>query len=313
MYQKKHTVMKETKGIISKIERFSVHDGPGIRTLVVLKGCPLSCRWCSSPYTQKPAAEILYIRSHCQVCGACIPICSSQAIELDTVNHITKTNRSDCVGCGACVSACPNQARELSGFEISAEELFTEVDKDAAFFRRSGGGVTVGGGEPTAQSDFLRAFLTICRENYIDTAMETTALTSWQNLESLLKLLDRVYIDLKHMNTDLHKEWTGVPNKVILENIRKTAESYPVILRIPVVPGFNDSEENILESAQFAKSLGNNLLRLELLPYHPFGIHKYLELERIYTLEDVEAPSEATMEKLSQIVRGLGLDAQIGG
>lgn len=301
------------KGLIHKIERFSLHDGPGIRTLIVTKGCPLKCLWCSSPYTQNPHPEILYLGGNCQGCGKCIEICPKKALSREADTSPIKTDRTLCDGCGQCVEVCVHRARELSGRYYTARELFSEVEKDEAFYRRSGGGITVGGGEPTMQSEFVGEFLALCRSHYMHTAMETCALVVWEKLAPLLDLLDLVYIDLKHMDAKLHTRWTGASNRVILENIRRAARQNQIILRIPVVPGFNDSAENILASAQLAKELGNNIVRLELLPYHQFGIHKYGELERTYLLESIQPLPDARMAELRDIARSAGIDVEIGG
>ena len=171
----------------------------------------------------------------------------------------------------------------------------------------------MGGGEPTLQAEFVGEFLSLCRAHFFHTAMETCALTSWEKLSSLLDVLDLVYIDLKHMDETRHIEWTGASNRLILENIRRTARRNSVILRIPVVPGFNDSEENIERSARFAKELGNNILRVELLPYHLFGIHKYRELERPYAIESVVPPADEQMANLRDTARLAGIEVEIGG
>lgn len=305
--------MKGQKRLIHKIERFSIHDGPGIRTLVVMKGCPLECLWCSSPYTQSSDPEVLYIRSRCQGCGLCIEACPQQAISWGIDHSQVKTDRALCIGCGECVEACSNGARELSGRHYTAEELFREVEKDASFYRRSEGGITVGGGEPTVQAEFVGEFLALCRSHFFHTAMETCALTSWEKLAPLLDLLDLVYMDLKHMDEGRHIEWTGTSNRIILENIRRAARHNQVILRIPVVPGFNDSVENIRKSAHFASELGNNILRMELLPYHLFGIHHYDELEREYALESIQPPTETHMANVRDIARSAGINVDIGG
>jgi len=240
-------------------------------------------------------------------------ICPQKAITKGGDLTGVTTDRTLCIGCGVCSAACSNQARELSGREYSAPELFAEVKKDAAFYRRSGGGITVGGGEPTLQAEFMDEFLSLCRANFYHTARETSALTPWEKLAPLLDLLDLVYIDLKHMDENRHAQWTGASNRVILENIRKAARQSQVILRIPVIPGFNDSAENISASATFAKELGNNILRLELLPYHLFGIHKYAELEREYPLAAIAPPTDEQMAELRDIARAAGMDAEIGG
>lgn len=226
---------------------------------------------------------------------------------------MVETDRVRCVGCGACVAICPNRARELSGSAITPNELLRKVTKDEAFYRRSGGGITVGGGEPTQQSEFVRAFLALGREHGLHLAMETCALSSWENLAPLLELLDLVYMDLKHMDSRRHHEWTGAPNDTILENIRKTARRNKMILRIPVIPGFNDDEKNITASAKFAKTLGDHVLHLELLPYHPLGIHRYDELDRTYPMAFIKPPSSQHMAQLRDTALSTGIKVEIGG
>lgn len=223
------------------------------------------------------------------------------------------TDRARCAGCGACAEICPNRAREGSGRWYTAEKLFGETEKDAAFYRRSGGGVTVGGGEPTVQAEFVREFLSLCKSRFYETAMETTAAVAWDRLAPILSCLDLVYIDLKHMDTAKHTAWTGVSNSRILENIARTAEVTPLILRVPVVPGFNDAIEDILQTAAFAKQLGNYFLRLELLPYHHYGIHKYEELDREYALASMQPPSGEHMTALQEVARSTGIEVKIGG
>lgn len=240
-------------------------------------------------------------------------VCLQKAISKGEDLMGVKTNRILCIGCGVCTDMCPSHVRELSGREYSAPELFAEIEKDAAFYRRSGGGITVGGGEPTLKAEFTHEFLSLCRANFYHTAMETCALTPWEKLAPLLDLLDLVYIDLKHMDENRHVQWTGASNRVILENIRRAARQSQVVLRIPVIPGFNDSAENISASAAFAKELGDNILRLELLPYHLFGVHKYAELEREYPLAAIAPPADEHMAELRDIARTAGIDAEIGG
>lgn len=305
--------MTVQKGLISKIERFSLHDGPGIRTLVVTKGCPLKCLWCSSPHTQSSKPEILYIKSNCAGCGICVEVCENHTITLSKENAVIKADPSCCRHCGKCVSACVRHARELSGRYYTPEELLKEVEKDEAFYRRSGGGITVGGGEPTLQAGFTEKFLSLCRSRLFHTAMETCALAPWDKFSRLLGELDLVYIDLKHMDEKIHQEWTGASNLVILENIEKAARRHDVIVRIPVVPGFNDSRDNIFQSAKFVKILGKRIVRLELLPYHLFGIHKYEELARSYHLEYLKPPTDEHMTLLRDIARDAGIDVEIGG
>ena len=303
--------MKASQGFISGIERFAIHDGPGIRSLVFMKGCPLRCLWCSSPQTQNPFPEVLYDAAKCRSCGTCACACSAQAMSLSEEGGVS-INKTQCTGCGACVAACPNQALELAGKSVSPEELFNEIHKDSSFHRRSGGGVTVGGGEPTMQHEFATKFLRKAQQLYVHTAIETCGYVRRERLEMLLQHVDLVYFDLKHMDALAHKELTGVSNKRILGNARLVSSSNPLVIRIPVVPGCNDSDENILATGRFAAGLGRNLQWVELLPYHKIGAQTYRRLGRQYELGDVEPPDEGTMIRLKGIVESCGVKAQIG-
>ena len=294
------------------MQRFAIHDGPGIRTLIYMKGCPLKCLWCSSPQTQKPSTEIFHIELNCKKCGRCIEICSNNAITLSN-NEVIKIDRKLCTSCGDCAENCLNQALKLAGKDITVEELFQEVNKDSPFYRRSNGGVTVGGGEPTMQHEFVTAFLKRCKQIYIHTAMESCGYVKWEYLEKMLEHLDLAYFDIKHLDPLVHKELTGVSNELILENIKKASTLCPVIIRIPIAPGLNDSDENILATAKFAADLGKNLQRIEILPYHKFGTHLYDQLDMEYKLKDVEPPSDEHMERLKKLIESCGVKAQIGG
>jgi len=225
-----------------------------------------------------------------------------------------KIDRELCTSCGQCVEACPNQALELVGNYMTVDELFQEVNKDSPFYRRSKGGVTMGGGEPTMQHEFVTQFLKKCKQQYIHTAIETCGYVKWEQLEKLLEYVDLVYFDIKHMGAlVVHKELTGVSNELILENARRASAMRPMIIRIPTVPGYNNSDDNILATARFATELGENLKRIELLPYHKFGTQTYARIGREYKLEDVEPPSDDHMKRLKEIVESCGVRAQIGG
>ena len=304
--------MEQLKGLVYSIQRFAIHDGPGIRTLVYMKGCPLRCLWCSSPQSYKMALEILHIELHCQKCGRCVEACPVGVITLSEEEG-WKINRELCTSCGQCVEACPNQALELVGNYMTVGELYQEVDKDSPFYRRSNGGVTMGGGEPMMQHEFVTEFLKKCKQHYIHTAIETCGYVEWEHLEKLLEYLDLVYFDIKHMDALVHKELTGVSNELILENARRVSKIRPMIIRVPVVPGCNDSDDNILATARFAAELGENLKRIDLLPYHKFGTQTYAWIGKEYKLEDVEPPSDDHMERLKELVESCGVKAQIGG
>lgn len=305
-------VLQEPKGLVSDIQKFATHDGPGIRTLVYMKGCPIRCLWCSSPQTQRRALEILHINKNCEKCGRCVKACPLEALTLSKEDGIG-IDRSRCDSCGQCVETCLNQAMKLAGKEWTVEELFDEVKKDSPFFRRSKGGVTVGGGEPTMQADFVAAFLKRCKESYIHTIIETCAYARWEQMEKVIQYVDQIYVDIKHIDPAQHKKITGFSNEIILDNVKKAAAIKPMIIRIPVVPGLNDSNENILGTAKFAAELGPNVLRIDLLPYHQFGTQTYTQLGRPYRLADVEPPSASRMAELKQLVEPSGITAQIGG
>ena len=277
-----------------------------------MKGCPLKCLWCSSPQTQKFSPDLLYIEANCKLCQRCVEECPEEAITLSEDEKI-QIDRNICNTCGQCVETCQNQALKLVGDQRTVEELYQDLIKDNPFYRRSKGGVTIGGGEPTMQHEFVRAVLKKCKETYLHTALETCGYVKWEDLEKILEYIDLLYFDIKHMDSRIHKELTGVSNELILENARKASKMEPIIIRIPLIPGRNDSEENLLNTGKFAAELGENLLRIELLPYHKFGTGNYEQLGREYALKDVEPPSEEYMIKLKKIVESCGVKVQIGG
>jgi pyruvate formate lyase activating enzyme len=196
---------------------------------------------------------------------------------------------------------------------MTVEELLKEVERDTPFYRRSNGGVTVGGGEPTMQPEFVAAFLRRCKQAYIHTALETCAYVKWKHFSSVLQHVDFLYLDVKHMEEKPHREFTGVSNQLILENARKASELCTMVIRIPIVPGFNDSQENMLATAWFARQLGANVQRIELLPYHRLGANRYNQLGMPYTLGEIEEPGMEQMENLKDIVASVGVEVQIGG
>ncbi|MFX0082937.1 MAG: glycyl-radical enzyme activating protein [Candidatus Hodarchaeota archaeon] len=246
------------------------------------------------------------------MCGRCIEIYPLDAITLFEEEGII-IDREVCTSCGQCVETCLNQALNLVGKYMTVEELFQEVIKDSPFYRRSNGGITVGGGEPTMQHEFITAFLKRCKQSYIHTAIETCGYVKWEYLEKLLSYVDLIYFDIKHMDTLAHKELTGVSSELILKNARKASVIRPIIIRIPLVLGCNDSDDNILNTAKFAFKLGDNLKRIELLPYHIFGTQIYGQLDRDYKLINVKPPSDDHMIRLKKIVESCGVKAQIGG
>lgn len=287
------------KGILFNIQKCSIHDGPGIRTTIFLKGCLLRCIWCANPESQNCNPEIMLFPRKCIGCGACCKICPEHAIV--TTGTGFYTDRKKCRQCGNCTEICYAEARSLVGKQISAEELFKEIEKDAVFYGSSHGGITVSGGEPLLQPEFLHEFFCLCKQHGIATAIETCGYAKYDRFSILKDDLDLMYIDIKHFNAERHRELTGVDNGLILENIEKMdLWDVPMIIRTPIIPGINDEPENIMKIAEFCREL-NNVEQYELLAYHKLGIGKYKSLGKPYELEDVEPPSREEMQKLVNI------------
>lgn len=300
------------QGLILKIDRFAIHDGPGIRTVVYMQGCPLHCKWCSTPESQRATPHILHVEIYCRKCGRCAEVCPLGAVILSGEEGVI-IERDLCSNCGQCAKSCPYGAMRLVGNYMAVDEVFEKVKLDRHFYRRSNGGVTISGGEPTTQMEFVSGLLRKCKEQYLHTAIETCGFSSWIRLEMLLPYLDLVYFDIKHMDRKVHRKLTGVSNEVILENARKVCTICPMVLRIPVVPGYNDSGENMVATARFAAQLGENFQRIELLYYHRLGEATYKRLGREYKLKGVEPCSQSHMESLREIVERCGVIAKIGG
>lgn len=294
-------IINSKQGLIYNIEKFAMNDGPGIRTLVFMKGCPLRCLWCSSPQTQQPLPQILHDPDLCQKCRACLHSCKNKSLNF-TPDHKLNMQPQLCDLCRNCIDACPNKALEMAGRYMTTEELFREVVRDSAFFRRSQGGVTVGGGEPTMQHLFVTEFLKKCKTQYIHTAIETCGYCSWEKMKAILEYTDMVFMDIKHLNDTQHRKITGASNRTILENAHKISRIRPLTIRIPIVPGCNDSEQNIRETARFAAQLGEKLQKVELLPYHELGVDTYRRLGMTYSLEGTKSSSQEYMKRLQEVV-----------
>jgi pyruvate formate lyase activating enzyme len=298
------------------IQRYSLHDGSGIRTLVFLKGCPLRCLWCSNPESQKSTPELGFIESRCvgqESCGApCVPACLEEAVFLDERGKAA-IDRGACNNCGDCEEACCHDALKLVGGEMSVAEVLAEVERDRPFYRRSGGGITIGGGEPMAQHKFTTELLEAAQAEYLHTAMETSGHVAWERLEVALRYVDLLHFDLKHMDPVRHEELTGRSNELILGNLGRVLrikEPEDVVIRIPVIPGRNDSTENIRESARFVSELG--FTQIELMPYHVFGVSKYRQYGMIYQLDAVEPVPESDLQGLRRLAESFGLQEVTG-
>lgn len=295
-------------GLVFNIQYFNVHDGPGIRTVVFFKGCPLHCHWCSNPESISRRPELGLRRALCNKCGKCLEACPEQALFFDD-EGVLKVDRQRCQACGTCVSQCYQEALTIYGKEMTAEEVFEEVDRDKLFYEGSGGGITASGGEPLQQPHFLAATFRLCREAGIHTCLETSGYASARVWDQVLPVTDYVLFDLKHMDSRLHRDLTGKPNRSILDNARRAAGSgVPVMFRMPLVPGLNDTLENIKATADFVKSLeGDNVHGIELMPYHRMGVGKYESLDRECTAKAIKPPEPADVERARQRFEDFGL------
>lgn len=303
------TINYSLEGLIFDIQRFSIHDGPGIRTIVFLKGCPLSCKWCSNPESQSLKPVIMYQEMNCIHCGRCISACKKGAISISNKGFI---NRDICTACGECVNVCPASALTLKGKKMTVEQVIKELKKDATNYRRSGGGITLSGGEPLVQSDFSKELLKACRAQGWHTAIETTGYGSPENIEKVFPYIDLALMDIKNVNSDIHKQFTGISNEIILRNAARISEITKMVVRVPVIPKFNSSEESILEICKFVRNL-KNIDTIHLLPYHTYGENKYKLLGRDYLMKESRNLYSDEIENLKKIVESQGMICIIGG
>ncbi len=295
--------LRATEGTIFAIDQTAVHDGPGVRMMVYLKGCPLRCLWCHSPESIDPGPEIVWYERRCVRCGKCAEVCPEGLRGLDPDGPPAE---GKCRLCGRCVSVCDQEALEVKGSTVTAGELVDEAIRLKPFFRRSGGGVTLSGGEPMLQPAFARAVAALCRQADIHVAIETTGHVAWTKLEPMTRVIDLFLYDLKHADPDRHREFTGVSNDLILRNLGRLVEAgAEVIARVPVIPGHNDSPDSISAIAGAARDRG--VTRITLLPYNPAAPGKYAWLRRPYPLEDATRQTNEDMRALEQIAGSAGL------
>jgi pyruvate formate lyase activating enzyme len=298
-------------GVVFDIKRYSIHDGPGIRTTVFLKGCPLACQWCHNPESQAPGREQIFRESRCIRCGACVAACPEGAIAWD--GDGPRTSGEKCSLCGACVIACTSEAREIVGREMTVAQVMDEIRRDVAFYDESGGGVTFSGGEPLMQPAFLLALLRACQEEEIHTALDTCGQAPWETLDAIRGNVDLFLYDLKLLDEVRHRAFTGASNALILSNLRALSQrEEKIILRVPVIPGVNDDEESSRQIGVFAAGLPR-LRQVDLLPYHQTAMDKYERLGRAYALAGAWPPSAERMAAIASILQSFGLRVKIGG
>lgn len=292
----------KTCGTVFNIQRYSVHDGPGIRTLAFLKGCPLRCLWCSNPESQETAPQLAYNAEKCLGCGRCVAVCPQQALRLEQDGVHRERELCD-PACRACADVCPGQALTFYGRTMTAREVLDKVEEDAAFYARSGGGLTLSGGEPLLQKDFCLAILEEAEHRAVHTAMESCGQAPEETILAACDKLDYLLFDIKHLDTEAHRKATGMGNETILRNLAAIRNAYPrlpIHLRTPLIPGINDDDTLIRRILDLAQSI--HAVRYELLPYHRMGEQKYRYLDREYPYTGPAQLDAAVLARLRAIV-----------
>lgn len=298
--------MMEQKGNIFNIQRFTIHDGPGVRTEIFMKGCPLQCWWCGNPESQLRKIQPGVYSNKCisaAACGLCEKACPGKGALQFKDGVLEKIDYSRCTECLECSRVCPADAVKQWGEIMSVDQCMEYIIRDTGYYERSGGGVTVSGGEPLLQADFVEALFKKCKEKKIHTCVETTLYADWEKIQRVIKYSDLILSDLKHMDPEIHKRYTGVDNKIILENLKRlSAEGKRFILRIPVIPMVNDDMDNIKATADFIiNEMDNKIDTLQLLSFMRLGEEKYKSLGREYKMEDTMVDREQFQKKVGMI------------
>lgn len=295
---------------IFNIQKFSIHDGPGIRTTVFFKGCPLSCLWCHNPESQSGKYQMLYDKEKCTLCGMCVKVCPENAIKIE--NNILILDESKCTYCKKCEVYCIPGARQVAGKTYTVDEILKEVLKDKVFYEQSKGGVTLSGGEPLVQVDFVQELLKRLKEEKIHTSVDTCGAVSFEHFEIVAKYTDLFLYDIKLMDDEKHKFFTGFSNKLILDNLEKLSKIHDNInIRMVIIEGVNADKKHIQDTIAFLKGLG--IKKINLLPYHDIAKHKYKKLSMEYKDENMAKPSDEKMEEFKNMLINEGYIVKIGG
>jgi pyruvate formate lyase activating enzyme len=293
--------------LVTNIQGYSIHDGPGIRTVVFLKGCGLECRWCSNPECISPLPEVGFVKNLCTRCGKCVEACSTGALVFEEGEY-PRINRELCSGCGECSEICSYKAIIQYGKQMNADEIFGVIYRDKMFYDSSSGGVTVSGGEALLHTQLVCDLFSQCQEAGIHTCLETSGYVPESSLRQVLFYTDYILFDLKHLDSQKHLRYTGKPNNLILSNAKIVIESrVEVLFRMPLVPGINDDMKNIKDTSDFLQGLGNRACRIELMPYHQLGKGKYESLDRKFNLPDIPSPGTEQVDSVQKAFENNGI------
>lgn len=305
----------ERKALISTVQKYNMYDGPGIRTIVFFKGCPLRCKWCSNPEGLERKQQVMYKRTLCVDCGACVPVCpvGIHSISSDTHEHVVNWD-IECIGCRRCQEACPEGALNIVGDAKTISELMEIIEEDRMFYDMSGGGVTLGGGEALMQPEAAANLLMVCKKEGINTAIETSGYAKMESLLQVAEFVDLFLFDIKHMNPERHFEMTGVRNEIILQNLKELfTRRHNIRIRMPLLKGMNDSQEEIEEVIKFLTPYKDckNFKGIDLLPYHKFGVNKYNQLGMDYPVFGDPSLSDEDLERIESSFEKVGIPVSL--